>query len=129
MITPHRVKNFLIFCVALALPLQLTSSAVSQVSQDSAKVSHAAATAQSTKAVAPAEPTRTFAVTVINADGRFISGLKSGNFMVFDGEQQSEIATFLAGDMPATIGILVDASGSMFSKQEPYTVTVRDALL
>lgn len=129
MITPRRVRKILVLCVAVASLLQLTPFVFGQVSQGNAKVSQTAAETPNAKYVARSEPTHTFAVTVTDENGRFISGLKSGNFTAFDGEQQSRIESFLSGDMPATIGILVDASGSMFSRQEPYTVTVRDALL
>jgi len=58
-----------------------------------------------------------FNVTVADDKGRFIPGLKSSNFRILDGGQTQEIKLFSAEDVPATIGLVIDNSGSMRSKQ------------
>src|SRR4051812_7533636 len=55
-------------------------------------------------------------VTVIHKDGEFITGLPQEHFHVFDNGRPQEIAMFSTEDTPVTIGLVVDASGSMRPK-------------
>nr|MDQ3805684.1 VWA domain-containing protein [Acidobacteriota bacterium] len=65
------------------------------------------------RAQAPdAAPARTIIVTVTNAKGNFIKGLRKENFVVLDGKRPLEPVS-LSEDGPATVGILMDASGSV----------------
>jgi Ca-activated chloride channel homolog len=66
-------------------------------------------------------------VTVTDEQGRFITGLKPGDFTVLDGGQRREITSFV-GETPATVGVLADASGSMYGP-ETGPQRMRDALL
>ena len=52
-------------------------------------------------------------VTVTGADGRFVAGLSSDRFSVFEDDAERPIRQFSAERVPVSLGILVDASGSM----------------
>lgn len=56
-------------------------------------------------------------VSVTDAKGRYVRGLGKDAFQVFDGEPR-EIALFSGQDVPATIGVLIDNSGSMQPNRE-----------
>ena len=51
--------------------------------------------------------------TVTDADGRFVSGLRKEDFAVFEDEEQQEVTHFSSERVPVSLGILLDASGSM----------------
>lgn len=51
--------------------------------------------------------------TVTNDDGRFVSGLKREDFNVFEDGKSQEISQFSADRVPVSLGIVLDASGSM----------------
>jgi len=51
--------------------------------------------------------------TVTGPDGRFLSGLRKEDFTIFDDNKQQEITHFSAERVPVSLGILLDASGSM----------------
>ena len=55
----------------------------------------------------------TFNVTVTDAYGRFVSGLKQNAFTVFDDKNQQNIAFFSDDDAPVSVGIVFDTTGSM----------------
>lgn len=99
---PSRPKNLLALCVGLA-----------------ALAAHA-------PAQAPADaPARTLFVTVTDKQGNFVKGLRKDRFVVLDGKRAHEPAALREADEPATVGILVDISGSMSGKK---VVLIRDAL-
>jgi Ca-activated chloride channel homolog len=52
-------------------------------------------------------------VTVLDRKGSFVTGLKKENFQVFENGQRQEIQLFYNEDVPLTIGLVVDSSGSM----------------
>lgn len=56
-------------------------------------------------------------VVVTNRKGQEVSGLKKSNFLVFEDGRPQEIALFGAGDVPVTVGLVVDSSGSMAGKR------------
>jgi len=56
-------------------------------------------------------------VSVRDASGGFVSGLTKDNFRVFEDGKAQQIAEFEAGDIPVTVGIVVDESGSMVPKR------------
>jgi len=113
MIAQHRVKTFLVACVTAAALLQLTPTAGRPAPRAFTKNSPTASAPQTAKPDARPEPPHTLAVTVTNERGEYITGLAPETFTVTDGGQRSEIVSFVSGDMPATVGILLDASGSM----------------
>lgn len=60
-------------------------------------------------------------VVVVNAivldhNGRFVSGLKRGDFHVFEDGQEQKLASFSAEETPFAAAILLDVSGSMESR-------------
>ena len=55
----------------------------------------------------------TFNITVIDPQGRFVSGLKKDAFTIYDDKQPQTIEFFSADDTPLSIGIVFDVSGSM----------------
>jgi VWFA-related protein len=58
-----------------------------------------------------------FNVTVMDSKGRNVSGLKATDFRVVAGGQPQEIRLFSPEDAPATIGVVIDNSGSMRDKR------------
>jgi VWFA-related protein len=57
-------------------------------------------------------------------DGDLVSGLDRGRFSVFDNGQRQDIALFTNHDVPVTIGLVIDNSGSMRSKLPEVVVAV-----
>lgn len=118
MISKRWVRGALVACVAAvaAAPQGNGLAAGRRPAQDSAKVSR----------TNPA-PMHTLTVTVTDEKGRLLTGLGKESFTVLDGGQPREIVSFAVGDMPATVGVLLDASGSMLTGAK--SVRVRDSLL
>lgn len=56
-------------------------------------------------------------VSVKDSSGGFVSGLTKENFKVYDQGKAQEITQFGRADMPVTVGIAVDESGSMSPKR------------
>jgi len=61
-------------------------------------------------------------VSVRDPKGGFVSGLTKDNFKVFENGKPQEITQFADSDIPVTIGIVVDESGSMRPKR-PEVIT------
>jgi Ca-activated chloride channel family protein len=55
---------------------------------------------------------------------RLVTGLQAENFQLFEGKKPQEIRHFSSEDVPVSVGIILDASGSMRSKMD----RVRDAV-
>jgi len=55
-------------------------------------------------------------VTVTDPYGRLVTGLEKENFRVFEDGTEQEIATFSSEDVPVSIGVIFDMSGSMSDK-------------
>lgn len=55
-------------------------------------------------------------VSVTDPSQRLVSGLQAENFELFDGKKPQEIKHFSSEDAPVSIGIVLDASGSMHDK-------------
>lgn len=55
-------------------------------------------------------------VSVIDPDGRFVTGLGKENFSLYEDKQPQSISHFSKEDVPISIGLLFDASGSMRDK-------------
>jgi len=58
-----------------------------------------------------------FNVTVSDGKGRQVSGLKVGDFRVFEEGRLQEVKLFRAEDTPASVGLIIDNSGSMREKR------------
>ena len=57
-------------------------------------------------------------VSVFDQDGRVVKGLPRSAFTVFEDNQKQEIKGFAQEDVPISLGLLVDTSGSMSNKRE-----------
>lgn len=51
--------------------------------------------------------------TVIDKDGKFVTGLKRGDFQIFEDGAAQKVSTFSAEETPFAAAILLDTSGSM----------------
>ena len=56
-------------------------------------------------------------VTVTDEGGQFIPDLKEGNFRVFEQNIEQKISVFSRDDIPVTMGLVIDNSGSMREKR------------
>jgi Ca-activated chloride channel homolog len=56
-------------------------------------------------------------VSVKDPEGGFVSGLNKDNFKVYENGKPQEISQFSNSDIPVTVGIAVDESGSMRPKR------------
>jgi Ca-activated chloride channel family protein len=61
-------------------------------------------------------------VSVREAKGGYVSGLTKDNFHIFENGAPQKITEFASADIPVTIGLVMDASGSMKSKR-PDVIT------
>jgi Ca-activated chloride channel family protein len=57
-------------------------------------------------------------VSVLDKDGHPVDGLKQDNFQVFEDKVQQTIKTFRHEDIPLSLGLVIDNSGSMRNKRE-----------
>ena len=55
-------------------------------------------------------------VTVTDPYNRLVTGLDPDNFRVFEDNVEQEVVTFSAEDVPISIGVIFDFSGSMANK-------------
>jgi Ca-activated chloride channel homolog len=55
-------------------------------------------------------------VTVLDKHGHFVAGLRADSFQVFENGQRENITNFSQEDVPVTVGLLIDHSGSMREK-------------
>jgi VWFA-related protein len=58
-----------------------------------------------------------FNVTVTDGKGRHVSGLKASDFHVYEENRLQDIKLFHAEDVPASVGLIIDNSGSMINKR------------
>src|SRR5436853_5198447 len=54
--------------------------------------------------------------TVLDKDGKFVSGLKRSDFQIFEDGKEQKLANFGAEETPFAAAILLDTSGSMDSR-------------
>ena len=55
--------------------------------------------------------------TVLDDRGRFVDGLKQEDFRVFENKVEQQLSVFRREDVPVTIGLVIDNSGSMRDKR------------
>lgn len=55
-------------------------------------------------------------VTVTDRSGRFVTGLEKENFKIFEDKVPQEVTYFSSEDIPLSVGIILDVSGSMKDK-------------
>jgi Ca-activated chloride channel homolog len=58
-----------------------------------------------------------FNVTVLDSDHRPVTGLNADNFHIYEDGHEQKIKIFQAEDTPATLGLVIDNSGSMANKR------------
>ena len=63
-------------------------------------------------------------VIVTDAHGRHVSGLSQDNFRVYEDGRPQPIAVFLHGDVPITLGLVIDRSQSMRPKGQALSDAV-----
>ena len=63
----------------------------------------------------------TLPVTVVDRRGRPVSGLRQEDFTVYDSGEPVAIQFFTSEDLPATIGLVIDSSGSMRGRRQDVT--------
>ena len=56
-------------------------------------------------------------VTVTNSRGAFVSNLENSNFRVFEDKVEQKVSVFSRDDIPVTMGLVIDNSGSMREKR------------
>ena len=56
-------------------------------------------------------------VSVEDSRGTFVPGLKTTNFRVFEDKVEQNVAVFSSDDVPVTMGLVIDNSGSMREKR------------
>ena len=56
-------------------------------------------------------------VSIVDKKGNFVSGLTEQNFRVLENNNPQKIAAFTHEDIPVTVGLVIDNSGSMRSKR------------
>lgn len=102
----------------VACPLLLLAAAFGEISHGSFFAPSASGRDTPPPQAALSERTRLVVVPVIVADrsGHFVLGLKQSNFQVHEDGKPQEIAIFRDTDVPVTVGIVVDHSGSMAAK-------------
>ncbi len=59
--------------------------------------------------------------SVVDKNGQFVSGLKKDNFKVFEDGVSQNVVSFSQEDVPVTLGIVLDTSGSMRDKFDNVT--------
>jgi VWFA-related protein len=62
-----------------------------------------------------------FNVAVTDRKGRRVSGLKASDFRVYEENRLQDIKLFYAEDSPASVGLIIDSSGSMAAKRDHVT--------
>lgn len=99
-------------CILAALSIAaLTVSTAQQAGSDAGESKQAAAAI-------------TLSVNVTDVKQNLVIDLQRGNFTVYEDDQLQEITSFSREDAPASIGILVDNSGSMRAKRPTLTKAV-----
>lgn len=68
-------------------------------------------------------------VTVTDGKGRYLVGLDRSHFSVLEGKAAREITAFEGADAPASVGIIVDVSGSMMRSGEAIRLALGQLVL
>ena len=63
----------------------------------------------------------TLTVSVVDRRGGFVTGLRPEHFTVYDTGEPQTIQIFTSEDVPATIGLVIDSSGSMRGRRNEVT--------
>jgi len=66
----------------------------------------------------------TLPVTVVDRKGAFVTGLSQDHFTIYDNDESRPIQFFTNEDAAATIGLVIDSSGSMRGRREQIASAV-----
>jgi Ca-activated chloride channel family protein len=115
--TPHGSRRraplifpFLILSLIFAPPGAATTTADPQTQTPTAGAQH------QQQAAPNVSGTQNFTVSVMNGKGEFLAGLTKEEFSVWEGKTEREINYFTGEELPASVAVLVDASGSVDSR-------------
>ena len=67
-----------------------------------------------------------FNVTVLDNDGRPVSGLTEKDFHIYEDGREEKIKIFQPEDTPASVGLVIDNSGSMTNKRNDVVNAARE---
>ena len=67
-----------------------------------------------------------FNVTVLDNDGRPVTGLTEKDFHIYEDGREEKIRIFQPEDTPATVGLVIDNSGSMANKRNDVVNAARE---
>lgn len=116
----HLVRLVLFSSLLLAVGARVALAQQPQDPRPAAPAATTTASPQTPQAGTPADEhvfvntdLISFSVTVMDPYGRFVSGLDKRAFTVFDDKEQQEITYFSDSDVPVSVGIVFDVSGSM----------------
>lgn len=108
-----------LFSFALLLIAFNTSPVPARQTRESTTTTTTAQTQSSARITSPSPARIAYSVTVTVTDRKrnYVKGLVQSDFTLSDGKQELQINSFDAGDLPLSVGILVDASGSVQAKR------------
>lgn len=66
----------------------------------------------------------TLPITVVDPRGGFVTGLRPEHFRVYDNGELQTIKFFASDDLPVTIGLVIDCSGSMRTRRDDVTAAI-----
>ena len=119
-----RVPFLLVLGVLLVIPAIACTvfPALAQAAPDEKKAKDDAKKDTPGISLSPAKPLKVDVdlalvnVTVTDPYNRLVTGLETDNFRVFEDNIEQEVVTFSAEDVPISIGVIFDLSGSMNNK-------------
>src|SRR5918997_3565926 len=68
-------------------------------------------------------------VTVTDRSGRFVSGLRQEDFLVYEDDKPLEVTHFSSERVPVSLGIVLDSSGSMVGEKWDSALDAIDRFL
>jgi Ca-activated chloride channel homolog len=119
---PRSGRDSVAGCMSLLLALILLSPLASFAQQTSAGPENPNPTVLNPQRIEKGKPLTTETemtlvnVTVTDPYSRLVTGLEQENFRVFEDGQEQEIVRFSSEDVPVSIGVVFDMSGSMTDK-------------
>jgi Ca-activated chloride channel family protein len=130
----HRTSRVLTFLFSFSTLLLLVSPLMAQTRLDDVHIVPAPSAAGNATALASVAAGDLIQVdvnlvlvpvSVTDPQQRLVTGLQSNNFQVLEGNKPQEIRHFSSEDMPVSVGLVVDTSGSMKDKMERVQEAVK----